>query len=213
MLESDVAMTTTKNEYLSALVDDETEGFETRRMLDELGRNPEDMALWGRYHLIGDAIRGGVGRSASDDFASRVSAAIAAEPALDVASPAVPGRSLFKPAAGFAMAASVAVAVLVGVMNLGGTPENVTPAPALAERATLPAPAAEGVVRVSEGERLAAGITPAPREPVAQSTRVMSRIESPDARLNSFIVNHAEHAAGRGLMPYVRVVGYETPGE
>jgi sigma-E factor negative regulatory protein RseA len=41
----------------------------------------------------------------------------------------------------------------------------------------------------------------------------MAPLESSDARMHSFIVNHAEHAAGRGLMPYVRVVGYETPAQ
>ncbi|MFW5452936.1 sigma-E factor negative regulatory protein [Thioalkalivibrio sulfidiphilus] len=196
-------MTATKNERLSALVDDEADSFEVRRLVDELGKHPEDLAQWGRYHLIGDAIRGGLNRSAPPDFASRVSALIEQEPAL-TGVPQQVGRGLLKPVAGVAMAASVAVAVLVGVMNVGGTPETL-PAPALAER-PVSAPLA---MQVAEGERqLASGNAQRVREASG-----FSRLETPDARLNSFIVNHAEHAGGQGLMPYVRVVGFETPGE
>jgi sigma-E factor negative regulatory protein RseA len=200
-------MTATKNERLSALVDDEADSFEVRRLVDELGKHPEDLAQWGRYHLIGDAIRGGLNRSAPADFASRVSALVEQEPTL-TAAPRQAGHSLLKPVAGVAMAASVAVAVLVGVMNVGGAPENTLPAPALAERPVTGPLAVEGIVQVAEGEP--AG--PVSSAPVSQTPRV-SRLDVPDARLHSFIVNHAEHAAGQGLMPYVRVVGYETPGE
>lgn len=198
-------MTVTKNERLSALVDDEADGFETRRLLDELSRNPEDLSRWERYHLIGDVVRGGLNRSARSGFAEGVMARIAHEPVPARAQPAL-GRSLVKPAAGLAMAASVAVAVLVGVVNLSGSPEaepplaaggDATGAPALAQRA---APAAD--------------IAPvAATTSVAGASRGSTPTEASDARLHSFIVNHAEHAAGRGLMPYVRVVGYESPAQ
>ena len=31
-----------------------------------------------------------------------------------------------------------------------------------------------------------------------------------EARMNSYLVNHAEHAARKDVMPYVRIVGYDT---
>ncbi|WP_018953841.1 sigma-E factor negative regulatory protein [Thioalkalivibrio sulfidiphilus] len=201
-------MTATKNERLSALVDDEADSFEVRRLVDELGKHPEDLAQWGRYHLIGDAIRGGLSRSAPADFASRVSALIEQEPAL-TGVPHQASRGLLKPVAGVAMAASVAVAVLVGVMNVGGTPDNSLPAPVLADRSAPNQLAAQGIRPVAEAERSVAISS----VPVSREAPRLSRLETPDARLNSFIVNHAEHAAGQGLMPVVRVVGYETPGE
>jgi sigma-E factor negative regulatory protein RseA len=194
-------MTVTKNERLSALVDDEADDFECRRLLDELGRNPDDLTRWERYHLIGDAVRGGLRRSANAGFAAGVMARIAHEP---VPAPVIRtmGQRLVKPTAGLAMAASVAVAVLVGVVNVTGTPDADTPA--VAEAGPAAAPAVARGVQVSD----ATVATATPLAPPA-----LEPMDASDARLHSYIVNHAEHAAGRGLMPYVRVVGYETPAQ
>jgi sigma-E factor negative regulatory protein RseA len=191
-------MTVTKNERLSALADDEADSFECRRLLDELGRNPDDLARWERYHLIGDALRGGLRRSANAGFAAGVMARITDEPVPAPATRTV-GQRLVKPTAGLAMAASVAVAVLVGVVNVTGTPDADTAAVAEARPAVD-----RGVVQVSD----ATVATAAPVAPTA-----LEPMDASDARLHSYIVNHAEHGAGRGLMPYVRVVGYETPAQ
>ncbi|WP_018231176.1 sigma-E factor negative regulatory protein [Thioalkalivibrio thiocyanodenitrificans] len=193
-------MTVTKNERLSALVDSEAEGFEVRRLLDELARNEQDMALWERYHLIGDAVRGGLNHAARPGFADAVMARIADE-AESV--PAV-GRRLVKPVAGVAMAASVAVAVLVGVVNLTGGEDTVAPAVAEAESTVAP-PAPRATPAADAGPVIASS--------TSRNRPAMEPLEASDARIHSFIVNHAEHGAGRGLMPYVRVVGYETPAE
>ncbi|MBK6657867.1 MAG: sigma-E factor negative regulatory protein [Proteobacteria bacterium] len=45
------------DERLSALIDDELPGDETRAALDEVLTEPRARAAWGRYHLIGDALR------------------------------------------------------------------------------------------------------------------------------------------------------------
>jgi sigma-E factor negative regulatory protein RseA len=195
-------MTVTKNERLSALVDDEADGFECRRLLDQLGRNPDDLSRWERYHLIGDALRGGLRRRAKSDFAAGIMARIADEP-VPVPATRTVGQRLVRPTAGLAMAASVAVAVLVGVVNVTGTPD--ADGPVVAEAGPAGAPTAtRGVVQLSD----ATVATAAPVAPPA-----LEPMEASDARLHSYIVNHAEHAAGRGLMPYVRVVGYESPAQ
>jgi sigma-E factor negative regulatory protein RseA len=197
-------MTVTKNERLSALVDSEAEGFEVRRLLDELARNKQDMALWERYHLIGDAVRGGLNHAARPGFADAVMARIADE-AESVPVAGAVGRRLVKPVAGVAMAASVAVAVLVGVVNLTGGEDPAVPAVAEAEN-TIPPPAQRAAPAADAGPVIAASST-------SRSRPALEPLEASDARIHSFIVNHAEHGAGRGLMPYVRVVGYETPAE
>jgi sigma-E factor negative regulatory protein RseA len=196
-------MTVTKNERLSALVDSEAEGFEVRRLLDELTRNEQDMALWERYHLIGDAVRGGLNHAARPGFADAVMEQIADE-AESVPVAGAVGRRFVKPVAGVAMAASVAVAVLVGVVNLMGGEDPAAPAVAEAE-STVPPPAPRAAPAADVGPVIASST---PRSPPA-----MEPLEASDARIHSFIVNHAEHGAGRGLMPYVRVVGYEPPAE
>ncbi|OOG27219.1 anti-sigma 24 factor [Thioalkalivibrio denitrificans] len=196
-------MAVTKNERLSALVDNEADSFEVRRLLDELGRNEQDMVLWERYHLIGDAVRGGLNRFAEPGFAERVMEQVAHESPPGVDS-AVVGRRLVKPVAGVAMAASVAVAVLLGVVSFTGTEDAGLPAVAEAEVAPPASPQAATVAD--------AGSAPLSVR-AHDNAALMTPMEAPDARIHSFIVNHAEHAAGRGLMPYVRVVGYESPAQ
>jgi sigma-E factor negative regulatory protein RseA len=197
-------MTVTKNERLSALVDSEAEGFEVRRLLGELARNEQDMALWERYHLIGDAVRGGLSRAARPGFAETVMARIADE-AEFVPAKGAAGRRFVKPVAGVAMAASVAVAVLVGVVNLTGG-EDPAAAPAVAEaESTVPPPGPRAAPAADVGPVIASS--------TSRNGPAMEPLEASDARIHSFIVNHAEHGAGRGLMPYVRVVGYESPAE
>ena len=50
------------NEALSAVVDDEAEELELRRVLNAVERDTELRAKWERLHLIGDVMRGGVTR-------------------------------------------------------------------------------------------------------------------------------------------------------
>ena len=45
-------------ESLSAVVDDEADEFELRRVLDELAKDPGLKASWARYHMIGTVLRG-----------------------------------------------------------------------------------------------------------------------------------------------------------
>lgn len=131
-----------KAERLSALIDNETDTFETRRLIDELLKSEEDRSQWARYHLIGDSLRGGMTRVAPADFLSRVQEGIASEEPLHVkAAPSAAVRWL-KPVAGVGVAATVAVASLLGLQMLTG--EGVDRTPAVAIEAT-PAPETEVV--------------------------------------------------------------------
>lgn len=51
-------MTEGIKESLSALVDDEADEFETRRVIDEIARDQELSDKWHRYHLVRAVIRG-----------------------------------------------------------------------------------------------------------------------------------------------------------
>lgn len=202
-------MTTSKDEYLSALVDDELGAFEQRRLLDELTSDAETAARWGRYHLIGEALRGGLPARTNKDFVAHVRASIAdQEPHhVDPASlvhgsssrPVSPGKA--RSMLGLALAASVAAVTVLGVQALLGDREGAQPQ--LAE-----APGQATLVATEQGQATVASA----EETAPQAGPWMT--EGDDAvRLNSYLVTHSEHSAVPGMLPQVRVVGYAREQE
>ncbi len=166
------------NEKLSALMDNELDELETRRLLAALGADAGARAAWGRYHLIRAALR----REAvpAGDVAGAVAARIATLPA--------PGsrRAWARHAGQLALAASVAAVVLVGARWwLGGAS---SPAPAVAQRE-------------------------APVEYLRAQTRWDTNERAVESALNGYLVEHNEFAPAAGvsgMLPYVRVVGYDS---
>src|SRR5688572_22483167 len=130
------------NEQLSACLDGELPAAELDLLLKRVGKEAELRAAIGRYSLIGEAMRAERPAVASRDFASKVMAAVAAEPASQVAphTIAIPNRvaasapatraprispaaiRYLRPAAGMAIAAGVA-AVAVLTMQPAVQPE------------------------------------------------------------------------------------------
>ncbi|MBS3800118.1 MAG: sigma-E factor negative regulatory protein [Thioalkalivibrio sp.] len=170
-----------KKERLSALVDGETDDFETRRLVDELVRSGEDRRRWERYHLIGDSLRGGMRRTAPPDFMDRIHGALADEPSLAVPQGAAHSRWL-KPVAGTGIAAAVAVMTLAGLQMAGQGPE---PAPVAGEAQTTP--------------ELAAG-----RNSDGLSAGSAEDSDELDPRFARYLENHAE-LAGPGSAALGRV--------
>ncbi len=179
-------MAINKDEYLSALVDDEAGRFEGQRMLEELSKNAEDREQWARYYLIGDAMRGELPPMLNKRFAAVLSERIEAEAPLS--NTGLPRMA--KPVIGFAMAASVAVVSVLTVQSLMG-PEDAEPGAVVAEGQLIGVPAIRPV----------AATTPTPVPPSRASAEA-------EARLNSYFVNHSEYAARQGMLPHARVVGY-----
>lgn len=98
----------------------------------------EQQALWGRYHLIGDALRHEVPPVVSLDLASCVSAALAQEPA--ILAPRISLLHRLRPGVvhalrsggQLAIAASVAAVTILGVRyHQMGQDETVMPSPVL----------------------------------------------------------------------------------
>lgn len=180
-------------EQISALIDDELTDLERPLLLGRLQRNADLRARMGRYQLIGDVLRGGVSQASGLGIASRVQAALADDSGIEAPKATnsnalqVTARSFWKPAVGFAIAASVALVAILSIQNLQQSPD--TPQLAAARTATPP------VVRVSTGDE--------------QWNRIEPRV---DQRLNGYLVNHSEFAASNGMQslnPYVRIVGFE----
>src|ERR1700761_9089588 len=96
-------------EQVSAFLDGELPNSETELLLKRLTRDPELRDSFGRYALIGEAMRGDHPTILTRGFAARVNAAIDGEE-LPVSAPPVTERSArwWRPFAGAAMVASVA---------------------------------------------------------------------------------------------------------
>lgn len=183
-------------EQLSALADDELSDVERPLLLGRLQRDAGLRARLGRYQLIGEVMRGAQ-TTGTLDIADRVSEALADDAALSRA--AMTDRPVWwKPLAGIAVAASVAVVAVLSItalQNTGGPGEAV---PELAASGSpVPVVPENAVARVSE----TAG---------DQWERIEPQI---DKRLSGYLVNHNEYAASRGVqsvMPYVRIVGHNA---
>lgn len=141
-------------EALSALMDGELSEFELRRLLERISDQPELLATWERYNLmravyqpepLGLRISA---TSAPSSLSSRIMAAIDAEPAF-AGAVNTGGTQIGKKAshsvwtnqiAKFAVAASVALAVFVGMQSILETPQ----APSVANQSPSDSTVASG---------------------------------------------------------------------
>lgn len=178
------------NESLSSFMDGEL--AEHKAILDKLKSCSETKACWLRYHMIRDTLRDSRPGALSADFSSRVMRALESEPV--IVSPRFGRyrdsfrRHMFKPAAGLAIAASVA-AITVFTMQTFYMQDS-QPDFSVAAKS---APPAYPVTTASE----------------TVSSRVADKPQDDD--LNSYLLEHMEHSAAgvQGMMPYVRLAGFE----
>ena len=177
------------SEQLSVLVDGEFEEWELEFATRRLAGDPVLKTRWEDYHLISDALRNNLPDAIDPRFAERVNMMLTAEKPLSTfTKPSVP--PWYKPVAGLAVAASVGVLAVAlwslrpdGSLPTGGSNLAVNTAP-VNPTVSLPPPADDS--------------TPDSRH-----------------RLNSYLANHNEYASMNsvnGVLPYVRIVGYESSG-
>jgi sigma-E factor negative regulatory protein RseA len=168
-------------EQLSVLVDGECEDWEIEFILRRLSRDPVLKEHWECYHLISDAMKNNLPGLVDANFTGKIRQAIDAESVPQVPAIAKPA-SFYKPVVGFSVAASVAL--IVGLLTLNPSESPISP-DQLAQKTNLPNPP----------------ITPSPDTGPAL-----------ESRLNNYLVNHNEYASMNsvhGVLPYVRMVGYE----
>jgi sigma-E factor negative regulatory protein RseA len=161
-------------------------------LLGRLQRDPELRACLGRYHLIGEVMRGGNGATATLGIAARVQRRLADDAPLR--RPATGRVRWVRPLAAGAIAASVAMVAVLSVSSLRQSETPVVPTLAV-------------VPPVNE---IATTVTQVNATDGEQWERLDPRI---DKRLAGYLVNHNEYAASRGVqgvMPYVRIVGHDT---
>lgn len=106
-------MSTESREHLSCLMDGEISRETGRFLVRRLGADEELCATWARYHLVRDCLRDQEAGLAGTELSGRIRLAIEQESV-----PAAPRRrapAWLKPAAGMAVAASVALMAIVAV--------------------------------------------------------------------------------------------------
>lgn len=182
---------------LSALIDGELDHREVDLVLRRLSRDADARRHWEHYYLISDTLQGHLPEMLDRDFAARIQQAIEAEPLLPSVSR--PSSTWYKPAAGFGVAASVALAVMFG-FNSGETDQPFVAATAPQQLATImpvaavsPNPGADRNLMGNQGAGYKGNL--------AQD------------RLNNYLVNHNGYASLNGvntMLPYVRMVGYQS---
>ncbi len=202
------------NEQLSALLDGELPPEETALLLRRLGRETDLAGRLTRYRLCGDVLRGERSQPRAD-FTLRVSAAIAAEPALlaprGAARRPVAARWL-RPLVGVAVAASVAV-VAVLVLRLGAPDGAALQAANTAGIAAAPTAARLPDVPGVRASRTLARGTGEPESYVTPSAR--PRLGTiPQGALANYVVAHSQVSAplaGRSVL--IHLVADEAGGD
>ncbi len=170
-------------EELSALVDNELSELEERRVLKTLAADTGLRDTWGRYHLIRAALRRELDITSASGLAARVTAHLTA---LSPARAVFVWRPVAKVAGSLAIAATVAAVTLVGVQLLH-----------------RPDGAGSAVVATS---------APAATPVRVGATRWDTNQPELERTLNVYLVEHNEFASTGvgGMLPYVRVVGYDN---
>lgn len=215
-------------ESLSALVDNEANELEVRRLLKNVESNPELLERWRRYHLIGSALRKerSVQISGPNRLAASVASYIDSAPAEVQAAPGNRLGAGWRELVGkSAVAASFAATLVIGFNLLSGTnsgsaveSSHLASAPSTAPANTpvaatlhtpvgfeLPLPEARTVSTASSGAAMPSALTFA-----QQSLSPMDDITDPATQqfLNQLLIQHAERASTQGslgIMPFARV--------
>lgn len=105
-------------EQLSAMMDGALPADESRFLLRRMEHDDDLADTWQRWQLYGDAMRGHAGRLLPADFAARVGRAIADDVATAEAPVATHAGRAWRWGGGAAVAASVALAALLGTRSL-----------------------------------------------------------------------------------------------
>ncbi len=181
---------------LSALVDGELADAEIDLVLRRLLRDAGGEDALGALSLDQRCMQGHLPDAFDAGFATRIRQVIEAEPPLRAS--VKPLSTWYKPVTGFGLAASV---VLVGAVRTPADPEP-------ARRSALSSLSH----RRQQGRRHPAA-SPARRCQAGQPPADSKNGGSVDARLNNYLVNHNNYASlnsVNGMLPYVRMVGYQA---
>src|SRR5713101_5861893 len=170
-------------EQVSAFLDGELPNSETELLLKRLTRDEELRESFGRYALIGEAIRGPSRGLLTKGFAGRVNLAIDGEPVpANGHIPQTRTPRWWRPFAGAAVAAGVAAVAVVALQQRAVAPTLRPGMPLTAAQTAAPAPVS----------REAISYTVPATSPAAPAAM-------PRARLTNYVFAHSKYSSGLDL--------------
>ena len=179
-------------EQVSAFLDGELPSSETELLLKRLTRDGELRESFGRYALIGEALRGSKHTLLTRGFASRVNLAIDGEPVIAPNTAATTRAARWwRPFAGVGLVAGVAAVAIVAVQQRSLTVPGVPSlqAPAAAMIASSSAPPGGAAPLASNHEAISYTVPETSIEPPA----------APQAgRLTNYMFAHSKYSYGLG---------------
>jgi sigma-E factor negative regulatory protein RseA len=177
-------------EQVSAFLDGELPNSETELLLKRLTRDAELRESFGRYSLIGEALRGGSPGMLSKRFASRVNLAIDGEP-IPAAGPAQSAaRSRWwRPLAGVGLAAGVAAVAIVALQQRAISP-GISSMPVVAQIvSTAPTGTVQPPLTAQNHEAISYTVpTPSADAPTSLAP----------ARLTNYVFAHSKYSSALG---------------
>jgi sigma-E factor negative regulatory protein RseA len=182
-------------EQVSAFLDGELPDTETELLLKRLTRDGELRESFGRYALIGEALRGAGSQILTRGFASRVNLAIDGEPA-QVAAHAQPARASrwWRPLAGVTVAAGVAAVAIVALQQRAISPGMKGVAPLTAQNVATTLKTAARTQQPVQGGG-------GPHEALSYTVPATSADAPPvlaPARLTNYVFAHSKYSSGLG---------------
>jgi sigma-E factor negative regulatory protein RseA len=174
-------------EQVSAFLDGELPSSETELLLKRLTRDAELRESFGRYGLIGEAVRGAAQTHLTKGFSARVNRAIDGEPlvAVDAARPAGAAR-WWRPLAGAAVAAGVAAIAVVALQQRAGAP-RLAAVPAATTAPANAAALATALPVVAKNHEALSYTVPA--------TLAEAPTALPAARLTNYVFAHSKYSS------------------
>jgi sigma-E factor negative regulatory protein RseA len=200
-------------EQVSAFLDGELPDTETELLLKRLTRDGELRESFGRFALIGEALRGSGSQILTRGFASRVNLAIDGEP-VHVPALATPPRASrwWRPLAGVTVAAGVAAVAIVALQQRAISPRSGV-SPVTAQNVTAQNVTAQNVTQNGVAQNVSAPLETAaanqmpvqsgggPREALSYTVPAAS----PDApaaispaRLTNYVFAHSKYSSVLG---------------
>ncbi len=194
-------MSKESREDLSCFMDGEISKETGRFLVRRLGADGELRSTWARYHLVRDYLRYQEGNLTSLNLSGRVQRALASE-AQESTPPGVTSfrhtsvrstSAWFKPVAGMAVAASVALMAIIAV-GPGESPVGTTTG---------------DLAGSSQTESFVSPINVLAPSPVSQQVSVLGGSGSSSQKLNSYLLRHyqaTDSTGGKGFVTFVPIV-------
>lgn len=174
-------------------------GDDAQVTLDNLMTSQSLRDTWWRYHLISEVMNQNISDTIDKNMAARI-ANIISDDTVVFAGNRFTSNRFFKPAAGFAIAASVAAMAILGIQHTNRQPEQANTLQVAADRTP------DYTTNVSRYTFPAAANAVSTRVDQVQA----GNIERNNPQLNSYLVNYNEYRTSQngvqGIIPYVRII-------